>query len=214
MITMTTTTRRLLVLSLCLCCCGAAAGCGSAAQAPAGADVSDDGGASVPVPSSYDAGAVAAAGAACSAPHGPAELGSSTFRQARARVAGSWLLCAGDDGMQTMFAPGISLLPDGTAYRLVSDGAGGLVRAQDVQGEDKWSVTCQAPTFPAADDTPCDGTLILLVHDSAGDVDPGGCAGGALSFESSPTRAYVNDDIAEWCTGPWGKVFELWLVPL
>jgi len=188
---------------------------GSAAATGDGGPGGDDGGLppddDASLASAFTAAQVQAAQARCGLPHGPA-LALATQGQAKGLLEGSWLLCV--DASTTMFSPGITLMPDGSWYRLNADGSGGLLRGLGVQDQGTWSVQCTDES-PLPDSQPCPGSSITLrMDDVGGDLTASGCAGGTLSFESAPQRMYLPDDLGEWCTGQPVPVVELWLVPL
>jgi hypothetical protein len=165
---------------------------------------------------SFTASQVQAAQANCDTAHGPA-IHIDTPRDAKELLVGSWFLCAsaGSEAAGTMFAPGITLTPDGNWSRLLPDGNGGLVRGAGVQNEGSWTVWCYE-SGSHSDTAPCgrSGVSIRVVT-VGGDETPAGCAGGLVSFEDAPRRMYIPDELGLSCNAQYGtKTIDIWLVPL
>jgi hypothetical protein len=96
-------------------------------------------------PPPYDAATVAAAKAACDAPHGPIDP-ATTASETKARLEGAWFACSSS---QPEFYPptSIELLADGHWYDLEPDANGGLTRSQGIDHEGTYSAG--DPSFSA-----------------------------------------------------------------
>jgi hypothetical protein len=170
-------------------------------------------------PTLFTAAQVQSALANCDLPHGPA-VTINDSDDVKTRVVGTWLLCpasaAGEP--QTMFAPGIQFEPDGSFEVLAPTADGGLQTAVGVLNQGQWSTFCEvSSTITGTDSCPGIGYYgpLVRIQVVAGDESPAGCFVGPVSFESSPTRAYVVDWPQEYCTASYtGDPFNFWLVPL
>jgi hypothetical protein len=200
--------------------------CGARSELDAAFDVGatvDDGGqqpdddATTPATTHFSASQVQAALASCGAPHGPTAA-SASQNQSAMLATGAWLVCqtlpSPADGGVTVFSPGITFSAGGTAYRLVPDGSGGLVQDVGVLGQGTWSVACEDES-PYPLDQACPGARVdIHVATQGGDLDLFNCAGGPVTFEDSPRRMYVVDEVGEWCYSPMLRIYDIWLVPL
>jgi hypothetical protein len=179
-----------------------------------------DGGASIPA--MFSADAIQAALSNCTLPHGPPATTVITPNDAKAALTGAWVPCPSETTLpQTIFTPGIRLEANGNFEILTPDGSGGLVTGVGLLSQGTWATSCYNvdPTLvPDAANKACPGTspygLQAYAHTVGGDDSPAHSFGGAVSFETSPVRAYA----IEWTGGtsdvdPLVKI-ELWLVPL
>jgi hypothetical protein len=196
---------------------------GTTGTAGGGSSGSDGGPASTGTggsgPTRFTAAQVQSALANCDLPHGPA-VTINNSDDVKARVAGTWLLCPASavGEPHTMFAPGIQFEPDGRFEVLAPTADGGLQTNVGVLSQGQWSTFCEiSSTITGADSCPGIGYYgpLVRIQVVAGDESPAGCFVGPVSFESSPTRAYVVDWPQEYCSASYtGDPFSFWLVPL
>jgi hypothetical protein len=182
-----------------------------------------DGGASNPtqLPTHFTGPEVQSALASCDAPHGPA-VNLDTADEESTHVVGTWLLCPTPTnvGADTMFAPAIQFRADGTFNTMTASADGGLDTGTGLQRQGKWSAFCEMSSDIKSSE-PCHGggvyyysTIYVWIHVAAGNDNRAGCAVGPISFERSPTRAYVVD-YPGWCDVNEGSTtLDFWLVPL
>lgn len=110
-----------------------------------------------------------------------------------------------------MFAPAIWFGANGAFQTLASNADGGLDPEPGVRSQGTWTTGCDVSSGPS---DPC-SNIVVQVHTAAGDQNPSGCFGGAISFETSPRRMYVLDSPKEWCSAASDvDDFDMWLVPL
>jgi len=163
-------------------------------------------------PTSFTAAEVAAARAACSAPHGPV-FTPTTYAEYASHFVGSWYLCSEkgpDAGVADFPAASVVFTADGTAQFLGDDGQGGLVAIPGLADQGLYGllILCQGtvvdPTYSCG--TPESFYLSISVNDSESD------GVGAGLFEASPARLEIQDQ-------PFSDVdaigtFTFWYVPL
>jgi hypothetical protein len=119
-----------------------------------------------------------------------------------------------------MFGPAIQFHADGTFDTMVASDDGGLQSGTGLQRQGKWSAFCEMSS-DIKNSEPCHGggvyyysTIYVWLHTAGGGDTRASCAVGPISFESSPTRAYVVD-YPGWCSGSEGSTtLEFWMVPL
>jgi hypothetical protein len=166
---------------------------------------------------SFSSTVVAAALAQCSLPHGP-PVALSTGNDVVAQVTGAWIVCpAESDAVSALPSPGLILEPDGTWYRLVDDGDGGLVTGTGVQDQGPWSAFCEASSTISNDQTCVYGglpDLYVSIKTLGNDTSPMGCLVAPTAFESSPRRMYIVDQPGSYCSANSTGTYHFWLVPL
>jgi hypothetical protein len=167
--------------------------------------------------SAFSAGAVQAALATCTEPHGP-PVAITDGNDESALAAGAWVLCPGGPSTPSVFSPGMILAPGGAWTQLMSDGDGGLVAVHGLQTQGTWAAFCEASTG-IPNDQSCvfndEADVNIVIQADSQDVSTDACYGGPVTFESSPRRMYVVDFPALYCDGNSTiPTFDLWLVPL
>jgi hypothetical protein len=180
-------------------------------------DNGSDGGPSVP--STFSADAIQAALANCSLPHGPPVATVITPNDAKATLIGAWVLCPPSTALpQTIFTPGIRLEANGNFEILTPDGNGGLVAGVGLLSQGTWGTSCYNVDTTIVHDAAnkaCPGTspwgLWADAHTVGGDDSLANCFVGPISFETSPTRAYIIEP-GGYCGSDVNLDF--WLVPL
>src|SRR5262249_35839039 len=124
----------------------------SAIDAGAGSDA-------LGAPTTFSSADVQAALAQCDLPHGPV-IAPATYGEMRALMLGAWIDCP--PSPDTVYAPALVFVADGTWQRYLSDGSGGLMLGFGVQNQGRY-------TFPFSDISTTNGTSYVTVAAASGD---------------------------------------------
>jgi len=200
---------------------GAGAGAGGPGGSGGSRGSGGAGGAVTSYPTHFTGPEVQSALTSCDLPHG-APVNIDTGDQESAHVLGTWLICpsSGNVGFDTPFAPGIQFRADGTFSTLAASDDGGLDTGTGFQKQGEWSAFCEMSSI-IKNSQPCHGggvyyysTIYIQLHVAGGGDNRATAAVGPITFESSPTRAYVVDYPGWFDANEGDTSIEFWMVPL